>query len=67
MVSNGIDLAGAVWHKSSFSTTENCVEVAELGSRLAVRDSKNPAEGVLVFAAAEWDTFIQGVRAGEFS
>lgn len=67
MVSNGIDPTGAVWHKSSFSTTENCVEVAELGSRLAVRDSKNPTDGALVFAATEWDAFIEGVRTGEFS
>lgn len=66
-MSKGINLTGAVWHKSSFSMNENCVEVAELGGRLAVRDSKNPAEGALVFATAEWGAFVQGIRAGEFS
>jgi len=66
-VSRKIDLTGAQWHKSSFSATDNCVEVADLGSRLAVRDSKRPAEGALVFATAEWDAFVEGVRAGEFS
>lgn len=55
------------WKKSSFSGTGNCVEVAELadGGR-AVRDSKNPAESVLRFAAGEWSAFVKGARAGEF-
>lgn len=66
-MSNGIDLTRASWHKSSFSATDNCVEVAELGSHLAVRDSKSPAAGALVFATAEWDAFVQGLRAGEFN
>lgn len=66
-MSKTIDLTGASWHKSSFSATDNCVEVADLGSRLAVRDSKRPNEGALVFAAAEWDAFVRSVRAGELS
>lgn len=40
------DLAAAVWRKSSRSGGEggNCVELASIG---AVRDSKNPAAGML--------------------
>jgi hypothetical protein len=32
-----------VWHKSSYSGNQTaCVEVARPGTRMAVRDSKNP-------------------------
>ena len=37
------DLTTAHWHKSSHSSDSNiCVEVARIGPRAAVRDSKNP-------------------------
>jgi Domain of unknown function (DUF397) len=55
------------WHKSSFSTGGNCVEVAVTASgTVLVRDSKNPHGAVLAFTAAEWAAFGHGVRAGEF-
>jgi hypothetical protein len=55
------------WRKSTFSTTNGCVEVAMAGDRIAVRDSKQRGSGpVLEFTAAEWDAFLGGVRDGEF-
>jgi hypothetical protein len=61
------DLARAQWRKSSRSSNQGqCVEVADLPGRTAVRDSKNPTGPVLVFPGAEWSTFTAGVRAGEF-
>lgn len=62
------DLTGAAWRKSSFSGSGNaCVEVADLGSGRAVRDSKDLSGGTpLTFTADEWSAFIAGVRAGEF-
>jgi hypothetical protein len=63
------DLAGAVWRKSSYSSGQGgeCVELALLadGTR-AVRNSKRPDDGVVVFTAAEMAAFFAGVRAGEF-
>ena len=45
------------WKKSSYSSGSggNCVEVAALpnGGR-AIRDSKNPAGGMLLLTPAEW-------------
>jgi hypothetical protein len=38
-----------VWRKSSFSGNENCVELAHLGSAIAVRDSKDPEGTLLTF------------------
>lgn len=56
------------WRKSSYSSGQGgaCVEVADLDSGRAVRDSKNPAGPALTFAPAQWSAFTAGVRAGEF-
>jgi hypothetical protein len=62
-----LDLTGAVWRKSIRSSgSGNCVEVAELGDAVAVRDSKNPGGPVLIFAPEEWRAFVGGVKGGEF-
>lgn len=57
------------WRKSSWSTYNgNCLEVAGLGGELvAVRDSKaNGAGPVLSFGRAAWDSFVAGVKNGDF-
>lgn len=54
----------AVWHKSSRSngaSNANCVEVAFAGPAVAVRDSKNPAAGVLAFPASTWAGFLRAL------
>jgi hypothetical protein len=63
-----VNLDDAVWRKSSRSGpwTDNCVEVAFVDGAVAVRDSKNPSGGVLVFTATEWDAFVNGAKDGEF-
>ncbi|WP_082403705.1 DUF397 domain-containing protein [Saccharothrix sp. NRRL B-16348] len=49
-----------LWRKSSRSAgTANCVEVARVGTRVAARDSKNPAATITV-PAASWARFVQG-------
>ena len=55
------------WRKSSFSNANGCVEAAPLPDGLiALRDSKNPQGGHLVYNAHEWQSFLAGVRNGEF-
>ncbi|MFJ2029626.1 DUF397 domain-containing protein [Streptosporangium sp. NPDC087985] len=76
-----MDLSDATWFKSSFSGDNggNCVEVAELkdvtdgpghkaehAELIAVRDSKDPDGPKLFFTPAEWDAFVNGVKASEF-
>lgn len=49
------------WRKSSYSgqAQGNCVEVAALpGGACAVRDSKDPGAGHLVFDAPAWRDFL---------
>jgi len=64
-----VDLTGAQWRKSSYSSGNGgqCVEVARnLPGVVAVRDSKDPDGPALVFTADQWRAFISGARAGEF-
>lgn len=61
-------VVGARWRRSSYSGPENnCVEVAvNLGGAVAVRDSKDPAGGVLVFPRTAWSAFVGELKAGAF-
>jgi hypothetical protein len=61
-----VDINDLPWQKSSFSSA-SCVEAAPYGDgRVAVRDSKNPKLGYLLYEPAEWQAFLAGVRNGEF-
>ncbi|MEW2385957.1 DUF397 domain-containing protein [Micromonospora sp. NPDC047707] len=61
-------LDGAKWRISSRSVGNgNCVEVATVDGRIAVRDSKDRPGPVLAFPPAAWRAFVSGVdrvRAG---
>jgi Domain of unknown function (DUF397) len=66
---NTPDLSRAAWRKSSRSDNNGgaCVEVADLGDTIAVRDSKKPHGGVLRIPRHEWAAFVSGVKDGEFN
>ena len=60
------DLSNARWRKSSRSGANgNCVEWANLGDTIAVRDSKDPHGPALIFTPDEWRAFLSGVKDGE--
>lgn len=61
------DLSTIAWRKSSFSASDNCLEVAQVSGGVALRDSKNSSRGPLLFTDDEWRAFVRGARAGEFS
>jgi uncharacterized protein DUF397 len=63
-----IDLTNAQWMTTTHAGPdgENSVEVAFVGSAIAVRDAKNPDGPALIFTAAEWDAFVGGAKDGEF-
>ncbi|MHC0430207.1 DUF397 domain-containing protein [Streptomyces sp. O3] len=65
---NKVDLQNAHWFKSSYSNGNgNCVEVANLGTAVAVRDSKQQSAGpVLTNTVEGWQAFIVSVVDGEF-
>ncbi len=43
-----------------------CVEVGFSPDRIAVRDTKNRAGGHLSVTAARWQSFVSGVKLGDF-
>jgi len=65
---NEIDLSRLEWFKSSRSSGNGqCVLCARLDDDgMAVKDSKNPDGGILIFSRDEWQTFVGGVKLGEF-
>jgi hypothetical protein len=59
----------SAWVRSSFSDNSggNCVEVRRFQGARAIRDTvTNDPDAVLVVADASWDSFVAGVRVGEF-
>lgn len=65
MIQHMIPLSQAAWRKAQASTQNDaCVEVADLGKAVGVRDSKNPTGPALVFSAAAMGRFVAEVKAG---
>ena len=63
----GIDLSHAAWRKSSYSGGNgSCVEVADLGEHIVVRDSKDKAGPKLVFDREAWRGFVEDTKTGAY-
>jgi hypothetical protein len=55
------------WRKSRRSgDSGSCVEMASMGTSVAIRDSKTPHTAVLLFGPAEWKTFLTGAKDGRY-
>jgi len=69
-----MDLTGATWRKSSFSSGEGPgIEIAVLAGGkegsdrvIAMRDGRDPDGPALIFTPEEWRAFTAGVNDGEF-
>jgi hypothetical protein len=60
------DLSRARWTKSSRSGGNGqCVECADLGALVAVRDSRDPLGPVLTFSRDGWRAFVEQIKNGE--
>jgi hypothetical protein len=57
---------GLNWRRSTRCDNGSCVEIALLATGAAMRDSKDPEGGMLVFSSSAWTDFILAVRSGEF-
>jgi hypothetical protein len=54
------------WRKSTYSSgSQTCVELADTGADVFLRDSKHPEQGHLAFTRAELAAFVAAGRAGE--
>ena len=55
------------WKKSSYSAdVGNCVEVAETGDAVHVRNSNHPVRGTLALPADAVASFVAACAAGEY-
>ena len=55
------------WRKSTRSSGNgNCVEFADLGDSVAVRDTKDRGGPTLQFTPDGWRTFVAGTKRGDF-
>lgn len=60
-----VELAHSQWRKSSYSGGANdCVEVAELGEHVAVRDSKDISSRPLLFSKEAMRALVNGITRG---
>lgn len=53
------------WRKSSYSGPgdgDSCVEIANRRTHIAIRDSKDPAVGILTFATGSFRPFIATLK-----
>ncbi|MFI5683747.1 DUF397 domain-containing protein [Streptomyces sp. NPDC051636] len=53
------------WQKSSYSgggDGNTCVEIAEIDTHIAIRDSKAPARATLTFPAGAFTPFIEALK-----
>ncbi|MFF5844208.1 DUF397 domain-containing protein [Streptomyces massasporeus] len=58
------DLTRAQWRRSSYSGSSGgeCIEVADLGPGVGVRDSKNPEVGILNLSPQAYAAFVAHVK-----
>ncbi|MFF7318406.1 MULTISPECIES: DUF397 domain-containing protein [Streptomyces] len=63
MNANDDQAAQLTWVKSSYSAGDGgqCVEVADAGSAVLIRDSKCPDVAILNVPSAQWTAFVRMV------
>ncbi|GEL23275.1 hypothetical protein PSU4_22290 [Pseudonocardia sulfidoxydans NBRC 16205] len=54
------------FRRSSYCHTGSCLEVAEDGEHIIIRDSTKADAPPLIVTRAEWDEFVRGVKNNEF-
>ncbi|MFE5889013.1 DUF397 domain-containing protein [Streptomyces sp. NPDC056462] len=61
------NLAGAQWRKSSYSSDQggDCVEITEIPTVIAIRDSKNPAGPIVTLDPAAFNAFLGWATGAE--
>jgi hypothetical protein len=62
------DVSRATWRKSTRSNGAggNCVEIADVGVGIGVRDSKASEAGHITFAREAWAAFMTCAKAGVY-
>ncbi len=53
------------WVRSSHCADHTCVEVADAGDAILVRDGKNADSHILSFDRRDWHAFLDAVATGD--
>ena len=54
------------WRRSTYCADSTCVEIADAGDEMLMRDAKNKDQPFIRIDRAAWRQFVQGVENGEF-
>jgi hypothetical protein len=57
--------APVTWRKSSYSQNGDCIESADGGTHVFVRDSEDPCGPTLNFRSVVWATFIAHIKSAK--
>lgn len=52
------------WRRSTYCADAACVEVAEDGDRILMRDSNDTSQPYLDFDRADWQLFVEEIMSG---
>jgi hypothetical protein len=55
-----------VWRRASFCASNECVEVAQRGDMIILRDSAQPHSSVLRCTPEDWGSFMRNIKSCEF-
>ncbi len=55
-----------IWRTAQHCYNGNCVRVASHDGLILIGDTKDPIGPALAYSREEWDTFVAGVRRGDF-
>jgi hypothetical protein len=67
IVLSDIEREGLTWVKAQYSGSNGqCVEIASVVDKIAIRDSKDPDGPILVYTPGEFKAFLHGAQNGEF-
>jgi len=56
----------SAWRRASFCASNECVEVAQRGDMIILRDSAQPHGSMLHCVAEDWESFMRSIKSGEF-
>ncbi|MGO8957321.1 MAG: DUF397 domain-containing protein [Streptosporangiaceae bacterium] len=54
------------WRVARHCEAGSCVRIAQQDDMVFVGDTKNPDGPVLAYSLAEWQTFAEGIKRGDF-
>ena len=61
-----VTLGQLSWRTALRCNGGDCVRIAPSGEMIVIGDSKNPDGPFLKYSRAEWKTFVEGIRQGDF-